>query len=261
MNEAVVFHQGEEEDTAMIMRILHAAMLDSNCYILGDRGEAAVIDPGADHNDIEKVLDEHGLTLKYIILTHAHIDHVLEADELRRSRGGKFVMHRNDEVLLKDPLLNCSMLFGMDKVFGDADIYVLDGDTFELGNSRLHIIHTPGHTPGGICILLKDDQCDCERPDRAKDQGSGNSTYYAGANTYVKNQDRNAESVIAGNCIFTGDTLFRLGAGRTDLGCGDSEQLIASLKRLMELDDDVMVYPGHGPATDIGYERRYNPWL
>lgn len=243
----------------MIMRILQSALLDSNCYILGDGGEAAVIDPGADHNDIARVLDEQSLTLKYIILTHGHIDHVLEVDALRRSRGGKVVMHRNDAVLLKDSLLNCSILFCMNKVFDDADIYVSDGDTLELGKSSLNIIHTPGHTPGGICILVKDGQ--------HFDNGLSNGS----AHTEEPNNSTGPDSVInrngdnthdgIGNCIFTGDTLFRLGVGRTDLGCGDYDQLMASLQRLMELDDDIRVYPGHGPSTDIGYERRYNTWL
>lgn len=202
----------------MIMKILRTGMLDSNCYILGDAGETAVIDPGAAHEDIAKVLDEHGLTLKYIILTHAHIDHIIETDILRSSRGGKVVIHEEDAPLLRDPLLNGSILFGMNRVFGGADVLVKDGDTLELGKTKLQILHTPGHTPGGICILTE-------------------------------------------NTVFTGDTLFRLGVGRTDLGAGDQDLLMASVRKLMELDADIKVYPGHGPATDIDYERQFNPWL
>lgn len=208
----------------MILKVINTGMLDSNCYILGEDGEAAVIDPGADIKDIAAILDQHDLTLKYIILTHAHIDHIAEVDELRSSRGGKAVVHEDDAPLLGDSLLNGSALFGRDSVFKDADICVRDGHILQLGCTKLNIIHTPGHTPGGICIFVKD-------PDGI------------------------------GSCIFSGDTLFRLGIGRTDLGAGDYDRLIASLRRLMELGDDIKVYPGHGSATDIGYERSFNPWL
>lgn len=179
---------------------------------------AAVIDAGADHLDILSILESQRLSLVYIILTHAHIDHVLRADKLREATGAKIIIHENDALLLGNPVLNCSALFGLNRIFGSADIFVKDGDSVDVGGIRLEFIHTPGHTPGSMCVR-------------------------------------------AGNRLFSGDTLFRLGVGRTDFGAGDPVKLAASLKRLMELDDSIEVYPGHGPATDVGYERRNNPLL
>ncbi|NLH96085.1 MAG: MBL fold metallo-hydrolase [Clostridiaceae bacterium] len=215
----------------MIIKSALAGMLDSNCYIIEDGGEAAVIDPGADHGEIKQVLDEHGLSLKYIIYTHGHIDHVCEGDALRRLTGARVVAHEDEARILEDPLLNGSALFWTARKMDSPDISVKDGDVLKLGSVELGIMHTPGHTPGGICLLARD----------------------AG--------DRGRTGKHSTNCVFTGDTLFRLSIGRTDLGAGDSRVLMASLDRLMELDDDVVVYPGHGPATTIGFERENNPWL
>lgn len=199
----------------MFLKRFMTGMLSSNCYILGDAGEAAVIDPGVDYMDIEKNLEAQKLSLKYIILTHAHIDHIIRMEELRSACGGKVVIHEEDAPLLGNAMLNGAALFGLNTVFGDADLCVKDGDSLELGGIRLEILHTPGHTPGSMCVKAE-------------------------------------------NCIFTGDTLFRLGIGRTDLGAGDYDRLMISLKELMKLDDSLVVYPGHGSATDIGYERNNN---
>ena len=208
----------------MVLKAIVTGMLESNCYILGDSGEAAVIDPGADHEEIMQVLDEHGLALKCIIYTHGHIDHIAEGDRLRSLTGAKVVAHEEETQILGDPILNGSAIFAGSMVQDNADILVKDADVLKLGNVGLEIIHTPGHTPGGICVLVRDVE--------------------------------GTESLL-----FTGDTLFLLSVGRTDLGAGDLCQLRASLCRLMELADDMKVYPGHGPATTIGYERKHNPWL
>ena len=190
-------------------------MLYANCYILGDGGEAAVIDPGVAAEDIKKVLTDQQLSLKYIILTHAHIDHICCMEQLRSICGGKVAVHIDDVPLLGNPMLNAAILFGLHTVFSEADICMKDGDVLELGSLKLEVIHTPGHTPGSICIK-------------------------------------------AGDELFTGDTLFKLGVGRTDLGAGDHNLLVKSLKRLMQLDNNIKVYPGHGSSTDIGYERNNN---
>ena len=202
----------------MYMETISTGLLDSNCYIIGDAGAAVVIDAGADHGDILQVLKSRNLTLEYIVLTHAHIDHVINADKLRAATGAKLVIHEDDALLLGDPLMNCSALFGLKKVFNPADLLVKHGDSINVDSIKLELIHTPGHTPGSMCIL-------------------------------------------AGRRLFSGDTLFRLGVGRTDFKGGDPVMLESSLKRLMELDDSVEVYPGHGAATNIGYERRNNPMV
>lgn len=216
MNGATRCELGREPYCNMYMKTISTGLLDSNCYIIGDKNSAVVIDAGADHAEVLQILESQHLSLEYIVLTHAHIDHVLNAGKLRDAAGARVVIHEDDAPLLGDPVLNCSALFGLNKVFGPADILVKDGDSINVGGINLQFIHTPGHTPGSICVL-------------------------------------------AGNELFSGDTLFRLGVGRTDLGAGSVQKLEASLGRLMELDDSIIVYPGHGPATNIGYERRNNP--
>lgn len=201
----------------MIFKRLATGMLSSNCYIIGDNGEGAIIDPGVGADEIVEAVEKLGIKIKYIILTHAHIDHIMSMDKVRESLGAKVLVHEKDAPSLSNEWFNGSYLFGANEKFGDADIFLKDGDTLDAGGLQLEIIHTPGHTPGGISIKV-------------------------------------------GNSIFTGDTLFRMSIGRTDLGNGDQEDLMDSLRnKLMKLEDDIVVYPGHGMPTTIGYERQNNP--
>ena len=203
----------------MVFKRLATGMLASNCYIIGKDGEGVVIDPGADAMEIVNAINEMKLKIKYIILTHAHIDHIISVDELRESLGAKVLLHENEARALSNPFYNGSGLFGLKKVFKEADSVLKDGDSLEVGGMKLEIIHTPGHTSGGICIKT-------------------------------------------GDKIFTGDTLFMMSIGRTDLGDGDQDQLMDSIKnKLMVLADDLKVYPGHGTSTTIGYERENNPFI
>jgi glyoxylase-like metal-dependent hydrolase (beta-lactamase superfamily II) len=202
----------------MIMKRLGTGMLGSNCYILGERGEGVVIDPGVDCREILDVAAQEGLAIRLILMTHAHVDHILSADELRDRTGARVAVHKADARSLGNTLLNGSGLFGMKNTFRDADILLEDGQVAEAGGMRLEILHTPGHTPGSICIR-------------------------------------------AGDMLFSGDTLFRMSIGRTDLGNGDYDDMMASLKKLMLLEDDLKVYPGHGTGTTIGYERENNPFI
>jgi glyoxylase-like metal-dependent hydrolase (beta-lactamase superfamily II) len=203
----------------MIFEILPTGLFGSNCYILGDNGEGVVIDPGVEAGEILGVAEKNSLKVKYIILTHTHIDHICYMDELRDLTGAKVAVHKADSDTFSNPVLNGSVLMGQNISFKDADIFLKEGDVLEVGSLKLNIIHTPGHTPGGICIKVD-------------------------------------------NNIFTGDTLFRLSIGRTDLGRGSYEELINSIKsRLMILDDNVKVYPGHNEPTTIGFERKNNPFL
>jgi hydroxyacylglutathione hydrolase len=203
----------------MFFECIDTGLLSSNCYIIGDSGEAAVIDPGASVKAISEVLDREKLDLKFIILTHVHLDHIISMDKLRQKYNAKVLVHSADAEALGDPEKNCSSLFGYDMKYDSADKCLSHGDIIAVGGLKLEIIHTPGHTPGGI-------------------------------------------SIKTANIIFTGDTLFKLGVGRTDLTGGDGDLLWESInKRLMTLDDDVIAYPGHGPSTTIGFEKRNNPYL
>lgn len=193
----------------------------SNSYIIESQGSCAIIDCGNRPKDILKVLKEKNLTARYIILTHGHVDHILYAGEIKNETDALLCIHRDDLSMYSDPLKNGYELFGfnINTMNFPPDYYLKDGDRLPLEDSILEIIHTPGHSPGGVCVL-----CD--------------------------------------NLLFTGDTLFQLSIGRTDLFGGSHQKLIESIKnRLYTLDDTILVYPGHGPSTTIAFERENNPYV
>ncbi|MEI6632158.1 MAG: MBL fold metallo-hydrolase, partial [bacterium] len=168
---------------------------------------------------IRQVLDRHKLKPAFIINTHAHFDHIGCDDKF----GVPVYIHEDDLALLKDPQLNLSNW--LDSSYASkAQIKTLqDHEKIELGMMQLEVIHTPGHTPGGICLSLI-------RP--------------------------------VNKILFSGDTLFCLGVGRTDFPMADEGLLIKSIKdRLFVLSDDTVVYPGHGPSTTIAEEKKNNPFL
>ncbi len=194
-------------------------IIDSNCYIIGDMGECVIIDPGTEADMLMDIIGKEKLAVKYIVLTHAHYDHIFSADVIRGRTGAKVAAHKDDAVNLGNPVYNGAILFGSEAAFKDADILAEDGDELVAGGMSFSIIHTPGHSPGCICIRT-------------------------------------------GNKIFTGDTLFYRSVGRTDLGNGSYSDLMNSIKnKLMILDDEVEVYPGHGEFTTIGSERRANRFI
>lgn len=192
-----------------------------NCYLLSDpdTSEAIYIDPGAEAERlIEKVTDA-GVRLKYIINTHCHIDHAAEVKRVQQHFDVPYYIHEEELPLLK-MLPEQGEMFGM-PIAGipSVDSYLKDGDLIEFGTVKGIILHTPGHSPGGISLLF--------------------------------NQN-----------VFVGDCLFLDSIGRTDLHKGDYEQLITSIKtKLLTLDEQNRVYPGHGPSTTIGREKLHNPFL
>lgn len=205
----------------MFLEKIPAGVLAVNCYIIGDEksSRAAVIDPGGDADKILQVLEDNGYELDYIILTHAHGDHIGGAQQLQDITKVPIYIHQDDLYILQDKSKNYSALMAMPGVEIHTDKLLKDGDSLPLGNETLNIIHTPGHSPGGICILVD-------------------------------------------NLLFTGDTLFSNSIGRTDLEGGDHEELIQSIKtKLFVLDDDILVLPGHGPASRIGIEKLTNRYV
>lgn len=192
-----------------------------NCYILAcsEGGQALIIDPGEQERKIRSVLDRYKLKPALIINTHGHYDHIGCNDKF----GVPVYVHVDDRNMLKDPDSNLSAAFS-DSFKVNSEIRVLeDEQLIKLDCIELEVIHTPGHTPGGIALLMK-------KPDS--------------------------------NILFTGDTLFYQGVGRSDLPGGDQAMLERSLKdKLMVLPDNVIIYPGHGPASTIGEERENNPFL
>lgn len=192
--------------------------LATNSYVLFDEknGVAALFDAPAEADRIIAFLNEKGLSLKYIFLTHAHFDHIMALSELKETTGAQIVIHRDEEQYLNNTELNLSY-FPLPSV--KADIKVCDGDVIEFADVKIKVIHTPGHTLGGVCYLFDE-------------------------------------------TLVSGDTLFYGSIGRYDFPMGDFDTEINSIKeKLMVLPDNIKVYPGHGPATTIGNERKENPYL
>jgi hydroxyacylglutathione hydrolase len=205
----------------MFLKKLVTGVLDVNTYIIGckETNEGAVIDPGGREAEILEIIKQENLNLKYIINTHGHLDHSVGNSYLKEKTGVPIAIHTEDAIMLiipQDPLLSL-MLHEYSMI--PADIELQDDEIIKLGNIELQVIHTPGHTPGGMCLLTD-------------------------------------------NVIFTGDTLFAGGIGRTDLVGGSYKQLVQSIKdKLLVLDGGLHVLPGHGGTSTIKRERESNPFL
>jgi hydroxyacylglutathione hydrolase len=208
----------------MIHEIFPVGMLACNCSILGDEttGEAVVIDPGDDIERVQRVLAQHHLHAKYIVATHAHIDHVGGIEKLQQATEAGVLMHQADLPLYQNLALQAEWLGVPSPGIADVDQFLQEGDTLRCGALTLEVLHTPGHSPGSL------------------------SLYLPGENQR----------------IFSGDTLFQGSIGRTDLWGGSSEEILRSIReRLLIFPDQMPVFPGHGAPTTIGAERESNPFL
>jgi hydroxyacylglutathione hydrolase len=206
-------------------------MLQCNCSIIGDpvSREALVVDPGDEVERILELLGRHKLTVKAIVSTHAHIDHVGGLSKMHQYTGAPVMMHRDDVPLYQAMDVQAAFLGVAPPPVGELDQLLTDGDKLEWGSLAAHVIHTPGHSPGSISLYVP--------PDAGK-------------------------IAVAAPQLFAGDTLFAGTIGRTDLWGGSMPQIMDSLRgKLMQLPDDTVVHPGHGTRTTIGEERQSNPFL
>ena len=203
----------------MIIEKVVDRFMDENTYILGDEKtkKCAVIDPGGSIIDIFNIIKQHGLTVEGVMRWYAK-ELGCRVPEIKSKTNAKIVAHVNEEEVLIDRNKNLSAQLPGPLVEFDADEYVQEGDVIELGILKLKVIHTPGHTKGGMCIKV-------------------------------------------GEHIFTGDTLFAGSIGRTDFYGGDYKQMMKSLRKLAKYDDNAVIYPGHGPTSTIGVEKRMNPYM
>jgi len=226
------------ETEKLIHEILPVGMLQCNCHILGDpkTREAIVIDPGDDDAKIIEVIERHHLKVIAIAVTHTHIDHVIGLRRVHEVTGAPVYVHGDDLDLYRMLDMQANWLGWKTPQTSPIDQLVREGDIIRWGGYEAQIIHTPGHTPGSICLFMPSDL--------PKDsQSAGTASHGTGQ-------------------LFAGDTLFAGSIGRTDLWGGDFAGIIRSLKgKLLELPGDTVVYPGHGEQTTIARERATNPFL
>ncbi|MBE0449644.1 MAG: MBL fold metallo-hydrolase [Clostridia bacterium] len=194
-----------------------------NCYILGDEvsKEAIVVDPGAEADRILKKINDKSLSVKYIVLTHGHGDHIGAVEALKTMTGAQVMIHHDDAYMLEDASKNFSSSIHGNSIAFKPDRTIGDGDVIQIGKIKIRVLHTPGHTYGGICL-------------------------------YAPNE----KIVITGDTLFYGS----VGRSDLE-GGDHKQMIGAIIKQLMKLGDEVSVYPGHGASTSIGFERRKNPFI
>jgi len=198
---------------------LNTGAIKANTFIIYNEEKAVVIDPGGNYKRILFELESKNSKLEKILLTHGHFDHMGAVAQLKEATNAKVYIHSADQEMLKSNYANLSAYTDAPALLTEADIFLKDNDIIECAGEELQVLHTPGHTLGGVCFLT-------------------------------------------GKDLFSGDTLFFESIGRCDLAGGNFTQLIDSIKtKLLVLDDDVKVYPGHGEFTTIGHEKAYNPYL
>lgn len=201
----------------IILEPILVGTMGVNAYVVGDpvSKEAALIDPGADYSKIKRIIDKNLLKLKYVVNTHGHGDHIGGDDKF----GVPILIHRLDADFLGSPAKNLSAYFGFSLQVSKPDRFLEEKDKIEIGRLSLEVLHTPGHTPGSICLKYD-------------------------------------------NILFSGDTLFYEGVGRTDFPHASEKDLFDSIKnKLFTLPEETRVYPGHGPPTTIAHEKKNNPFL
>jgi len=232
-------------------------VLQCNCSIIGDptTREALVIDPGDEVTRILDLVGRHKLTVKAIVSTHAHIDHVGGLSKLHKYTGAPVLMHREDLPLYQAMDMQASFLGILPPELTDVDQLLKDGDVLHWGSFEAQVIHTPGHTPGSVSLYLPHDSARVAAATHENKTRNGDGK--AG-----RPVQESAKIILATPQLFSGDTLFAGSIGRTDLWGGSMDQIMDSLRsKLMHLPDDTIVYPGHGPVTSIGQERHLNPFL
>jgi glyoxylase-like metal-dependent hydrolase (beta-lactamase superfamily II) len=212
------------EEPALDVAVLAVSPFAQNCSILRDptTGDAVVVDPGDDLDDIVAAAGERKANIVAIVATHGHVDHVGRAGELRGRLGVPIWGPQREDAFWIQQLEQQGMMFGLGRFHAfEPDRWLEDGDRIRFGNVSLEVAHCPGHTPGDIVLI--------HRPSKL---------------------------VVANDVLFAGSI------GRTDFPRGDHAQLIHSIRtKLLTLPDDFAVLPGHGPMTTIGEERGSNPFL
>jgi hydroxyacylglutathione hydrolase len=211
----------------MLVETRAAAPFYKNGFLVscGGSPEAILIDPGDEVEDLLDLVEARRLSVGLILITHGHMDHVSGVARAKRATGARIGVHR-DDLFLYDAAVQQGRAFGYRLEQPPPPDFTLDaGSPLKAGACEIHVHHTPGHSPGGVCLRIG---------------GSGDEDTH----------------------LFVGDTLFEGSIGRTDLPGGDYATLMRSIREvLLAFGDAAIVHPGHGPATTIGRERETNPFL
>lgn len=220
------FVENASTSSEPILDVFPVGPLKCNCSIFADpvTKEGVLVDPGGDPEVISQKLRAHNVTIKYILITHAHFDHFLAADIIKKQTGAPVVLHKDDMQLWQMKDLQCG-LFNIPNTLGpvsDPDkLLTVDEEIRVNSTLSAKTLHTPGHTPGSTCFHFE-----------------------------------------SKGVIFTGDTLFKGSVGRTDLWGGDKNLLMKSINiKLRPLPEHTVVISGHGAKTTIGHEKTNNPFL
>lgn len=201
-----------------IMKLV-VGQLQENCFILFDENkDAFVVDPGGSSENIIEAIEKNSLSIKYILLTHGHFDHVGAVASLVKKYKAPVYLSKEDRAFLESPKEVRASAFGMQIEAAEVDVFVKEGDEIPFSEGNIKVIETPGHTLGSVCYLFE-------------------------------------------NYLFAGDTLFNGSIGRTDFPESDHSLMVESLKKLKKLDDEIYVLSGHGPESQISYEKMANPYL
>ncbi len=244
---------------ALIHEILPVGMLQCNCSIVGDpvTGEAIVIDPGDEVDRILVLLAKHRLTVKAIVSTHAHIDHVGGLKKLHDVTGAPVLMNEGDLEMYGDMDLQAQFLGVAPPPLANVDSLLGEGDVVRWGNYEARVLHTPGHSLGSISLYLPSSM------DTGASAGEGSRIALPNAGTEKSfSAVHQKHANVQAPWLFAGDTLFAGSIGRTDLWGGSYPEIIRSIHmKLLALPEDTIVFPGHGPSTTLAIERESNPFL
>jgi len=207
----------------MIFETIVVGELWVNCFIMADSEtkEGIVIDPGADSENILSAVRKSGIKVLYILNTHGHFDHIGGNRRVAEATGAKLMIHKEDEPFLSRASTSATMYGLKAEDSPPPASYLTEGEIIRFGRHTAKVIHIPGHTPGGCCFYLEDE-----------------------------------------GILISGDSLFAESIGRTDLPGGSQALLVLSIRsKLLVLPDETRVFPGHGPASTIGHEKKFNPYL
>ena len=206
------------------MRGVVVGLFRENCWVIGSRrrGEACVIDPGDEPEEILALARDMGVRITRVVASHAHLDHIMAARDIVEATGAPFLLHQADLPIADNMPQSARAWTGREVPPAPApDAFPVDGDDLEVAGVTLTVLHTPGHTPGSVSLYARE-----------------------------------------ARLLFSGDTLFRESIGRVDLPGGDFQQIARSIsERLYTLPEDTRVLPGHMQETTIGYEREHNPFV